>query len=77
MDDGAKEIAYDILQHEYLKRRNVPMSEENFGEIMKLFPFDWFTYYSLDKRIEIISMALKNNIDIEEALEINQKSKIG
>ena len=70
-----KEIAYSILQNEYLKRRNIQISEANFDEINRQFPPDWFTCFSLDSRIRIISHALKNNIDLEIALEqIKSKS---
>lgn len=73
MDEESKEIAYNILQHEYFKRRNINADEENFKEIFNFFPNEWFTCLSLDKRIEIISLALKNNINIEQAQLIKEK----
>lgn len=73
MDNNAKEIAYDILQHEYLKRRNISINDGNFNEIMNFFPNEWFNCYSLDKRVEIISTALKNNVDIEQAQRIKER----
>lgn len=76
MDDKAKEIAYDILQHEYIKRKNINVSDENIREILNLFPNEWFTCYSLEKRIKIISLALKNNINIEEVNYYEEKERI-
>lgn len=74
MNGDVKEIAYYILQNEYFKRRNIEIDENNLLKIAKFFPKDWFILYSLEDRIEIISEALKNNVDIEIAL-INKKNK--
>ena len=72
MNEDVKEISYYILQSEYLKRKNIDSSEENFAKIVKVFPEDWFTKYSLDEKIKFISIALKNNIDLENVLETSK-----
>ena len=75
MNNDVKELAYFVLQDEYLKRKNIENSEENLKQIISIFPSNWFIKYSLDTRIKIISIALKNNIDLEEALVINDENK--
>lgn len=69
MDNNVQEIAYNLLQYEYLKRKKVFISESNLKKIFEYFPEDWHIRYSLDDRIKIISLALKNNVDIEEVIQ--------
>ena len=68
-----EEISYNILQNEYLKRNKVNFNYENipFQKIEYCFPEDWFIKYPLKYRIDILSYALKNNIDLETSLEKN------
>lgn len=73
MNNEVNEIAYNILQNEYLKRKNISSNEENLKNIIKEFPEDWFLIYSIEERIRIMSIALKNNIDLEEAIDLKTK----
>lgn len=75
MDNTVNEIAYNILQNEYLKRKNISTSEDNIKNIILAFPEDWFLKYSIEKRIKIISFALKNNLEIQEIIDSKNYNK--
>lgn len=73
MDNEINEIAYSLLQNEYLRRKSISSDEKNLKNIIKELPYDWFLSYSLEERIKIISSALKNHLDIEEVINIKLK----
>ena len=75
MEKNIKEIAYNLIQNEYFKRRNIDVKTLDLSQIIKMFPEDWFLKYGIDERIDIITLALKNNINLEEAIELKGKSK--
>ena len=72
MENNVNEVSYALLQNEYFKRKNIDVSKGNLNDLIKFFPEDWFLNYSLEDRINIISTALKNNIDLNDAIEIKK-----
>lgn len=69
MNDVNNEFAYNLLQYEYLRRKGFSNSESELSEIFKVFPEDWFLKYTLKQRIDIISVALKNELDLSDVIE--------
>lgn len=69
MDNDVNEISYLILQHKYLERNGMD-GETDLRKISELFPPEWFSEYELEGRVKIISYALKNNISIEDSINI-------
>lgn len=72
MNSDVNELAYNLLQHEYLKKKEISQSEDNIKTIMNLFPEDWFLIYPIEERIEIISIALKNDLDIRDVIDLKK-----
>lgn len=66
-----KLVAYYIMQHKYLETLGLgDLSEDEILEKHSdIFPTDWFSLYELDDRINIISVALKKNVNLSVALE--------
>ena len=72
MDNNVNEVSYALLQNEYFKRKNIDVSKNNLNDFVNFFPEDWFLVYSLEERINIISIALKNNMDLNDAIEMKK-----
>lgn len=70
--EDSKLIAYYILQHKYLKQCGLDANQEEYilKDYHKFFPENWEIEYNVDKKIELISLAIKNNqnlIDVADA----------
>ena len=73
MKNKLEEITYNLLQNEYFRRRGINVSLLELRDIIKMFPEDWFLKYSIDERINIITLALKNNIKLDEVIDLKIK----
>ena len=64
-DKDVLEITYLILERKYLERKQI----SNTKEAYKVFPNNWFITYTLSDRVEILTNALKNNLELDVAIE--------
>lgn len=64
----ANELAYLILQHKYLEIMGLKDYSED--EILKVynqyFPENWGVEYTYDKKIQLISNAIKQNRNLKD-----------
>lgn len=71
MDNDTKYIAYLLLKNEYAKRNNInDLSDEDvMKNYNKYFPQDWEIIFNVDRKIELLTIALKNNLNLIEVYE--------
>lgn len=73
-----KQIAYLILQNKYLQLMGISNESELniLSKSNQFFPNDWTIKYGIDKRINMLSKAIKENknlIEIEEETILYKK----
>lgn len=75
-NDESKQIAYFIMQHKYLQmlgKANLS-EQEILRESNKLFPENWAILYDIDRRIELLSKALGQNVNILEIISNEEEN---